>query len=233
MHRAIASYTNGGPIPALDDTTVLEQYGSMVERMARRLISRTGVHSAYDDLWSAGAIGRIEAGRRFDPTRGASFATFAEHRVRGAMLDELRRLDHLPRRLRNRTDELVKTRKKLAGNLGREATVEEVASELGVEVEEASDMAALLEPPLPLESILPTLAGGEAADAAVLRAEVMRRLTEAVEKLPERLRMVLSLHYIEDLAYREIAGILHVSEPRVCQLHSEALAQLRKLLPDA
>jgi RNA polymerase sigma factor for flagellar operon FliA len=233
MHRAIASYTNGGPIPALDDTTVLEQYGSMVERMARRLISRTGVHSAYDDLWSAGAIGLIEAGRRFDPTRGASFATFAEHRVRGAMLDELRRLDHLPRRLRNRTDELVKTRKKLAGNLGREATVEEVASELGVEVEEASDMAALLEPPLPLESILPTLAGGEAADAAVLRAEVMRRLTEAVEKLPERLRMVLSLHYIEDLAYREIAGILHVSEPRVCQLHSEALAQLRKLLPDA
>jgi len=233
MHRAIASYTNGGPIPALDDTTVLEQYGSMVERMARRLISRTGVHSAYDDLWSAGAIGLIEAGRRFDPTRGASFATFAEHRVRGAMLDELRRLDHLPRRLRNRTDELVKTRKKLAGNLGREATVEEVASELGVEVEEASDMAALLEPPLPLESILPTLAGGEAADAAVLRAEVMRRLTEAVEKLPERLRMVLSLHYIEDLTYREIAGILHVSEPRVCQLHSEALAQLRKLLPDA
>jgi len=205
----------------------------MVERMARRLISRTGVHSAYDDLWSAGAIGLIEAGRRFDPTRGASFATFAEHRVRGAMLDELRRLDHLPRRLRNRTDELVKTRKKLAGNLGREATVEEVASELGVEVEEASDMAALLEPPLPLESILPTLAGGEAADAAVLRAEVMRRLTEAVEKLPERLRMVLSLHYIEDLTYREIAGILHVSEPRVCQLHSEALAQLRKLLPDA
>jgi len=233
MHRAIASYTNGGPIPALDDTTVLEQYGSMVERMARRLISRTGVHSAYDDLWSAGAIGLIEAGRRFDPTRGASFATFAEHRVRGAMLDELRRLDHLPRRLRNRTDELVKTRKKLAGNLGREATVEEVASELGVEVEQASDMAALLEPPLPLESILPTLAGGEAADAAVLRAEVMRRLTEAVEKLPERLRMVLSLHYIEDLTYREIAGILHVSEPRVCQLHSEALAQLRKLLPDA
>ena len=232
MHRAIASYATGGPTGALDDATVLEQYGSMVERMARRLISRTGLRSAYDDLWSAGAIGLIEAGRRFDSSRGASFATFAEHRVRGAMLDELRRLDHLPRRLRNRTDDLVKTRKKLAGNLGREATVEEVASELGVDVEEASDMAALLEPPLPLESILPTLAGGEATDAAVLRAEAVRRLTEAVEQLPERLRMVLSLHYIEDLTYREIAEMLHVSEPRVCQLHGDALAQLRKLLPE-
>jgi RNA polymerase sigma factor for flagellar operon FliA len=232
MHRAIASYTNGAPAAVLDDTTVLEQYGAMVERMARRLISRTGLRSAYDDLWSAGAIGLIEAGRRFDVSRGASFATFAEHRVRGAMLDELRRLDHLPRRLRNRTDDLVKTRKRLAGNLGREATVEEVATELGVDVEEASDMAALLEPPLPLESILPTLAGAEATDAAVLRAEAVRRLTEALEKLPERLRMVLSLHYIEDLTYREIAGMLAVSEPRVCQLHSEALAQLRKLLAE-
>lgn len=104
MHRAIASYANGGAAPVLDDTTVLEQYGSLVERTARRLVSRTGLRSAYDDLWSAGAIGLIEAGRRFDPSRGASFATFAEHRVRGAMLDELRRLDHLPRRLRNRTD---------------------------------------------------------------------------------------------------------------------------------
>jgi RNA polymerase sigma factor (sigma-70 family) len=159
------------------------------------------------------------------PGRGASFATFAEHRVRGAMLDELRRLDHLPRRLRNRTDDLVKTRKKLAGSLGREATVEEVATDLGVEVEEASDMAALLEPPLPLDSILPTLAGGEATDATVLRAEAVGRLTDAIEKLPERLRLVLSLHYIEDLTYREIAGILKVSEPRVCQLHSEAIGR--------
>jgi RNA polymerase sigma factor, sigma-70 family len=151
MHRAIASYANGGAAPVLDDTTVLEQYGSLVERTA----------------------------------------------------------------------------------LSREATVEEVASDLGVEVEEASDMAALLEPPLPLDSILPTLAGGEATDATVLRAEAVGRLTDAIEKLPERLRLVLSLHYIEDLTYREIAGILKVSEPRVCQLHPEAISQLRKLLPDA
>jgi len=232
MHRAIASYASQAPAGAMDDTTVLEEYGVLVERLARRIIARTGARSAYDDLWSAGAIGLIEANRRFDPTRGASFATFAEHRVRGAMLDELRRLDHLPRRLRNRTDDLVRTRKKLAGSLGREATVEELANELGVDVEEASDMAALLEPPLPLDSILPTLASSEATDSALLRAEAVRRLTAAVEQLPERLRLVLSLHYIEDLTYREIAGMLDVSEPRVCQLHSEALAKLRELLAE-
>jgi RNA polymerase sigma factor (sigma-70 family) len=78
-----------------------------------------------------------------------------------------------------------------------------------------------------------SLAGGEATDATVLPAEAVRRLTDAVEKLPERLRMVLSLHYIEDLTYREIAGMPRVSEPRVCQLHSEAIGQLRKLLPEA
>jgi len=109
----------------------------------------------YDDLWSAGAIGLIEAGRRFDPSRGASFATFAEHRIRGAMLDELRKLDHLPRRLRSRHRRPGQNAQEARGDLGREATTEEVATELGVDVEEASDMAALLEPPLPLESILP------------------------------------------------------------------------------
>ena len=86
---------------------------------------------------------------------------------------------------------------------------------------------------LPLDSILPTLAGGEATDATVLCAEAVGRLSEAIERLPERLRLVLSLHYIEDLTYREIAGILKVSEPRVGQLHTEAIGQLRKLLPDA
>ncbi len=233
MHRAIASYTTRSTAAPPDDETLLEQYAPLVDRMARRLVARTGLHSAFDDLWSVGALGLLEAGRRFDPSRGASFAAFAEHRVRGAMLDELRRLDHLPRRLRDRTDNVVKTRKKLAGDLGREPTVEEVAADMGVDLEEASDMSALLEPPLPLESILPTLAGVDATDATILRQEAMSRLSEAVGLLPDRLAMVLSLHYIEELTYREIAKMLDVSEPRVCQLHSEALGKLRELLVEA
>jgi RNA polymerase sigma factor for flagellar operon FliA len=85
---------------------------------------------------------------------------------------------------------------------------------------------------LPLESILPTLASSETTDTALLRAEAVSRLTDAIEQLPERLRMVLSLHYIEDLTYREIAGMLDVSEPRICQLHSEAIGHLRKLMAE-
>lgn len=230
MHRAVASYTTRSSAAPPDDEALLEQYSSLVDRLARRLVVRTGLHSAFDDLWSVGALGLLEAGRRFDASKGVSFASFAEHRVRGAMLDELRRLDHLPRRLRDRTDHVVKTRKKLAGDLGREPTVEEVAADMGVELEEASDMSALLEPPLPLESILPTLAGVDATDAAILRQEAMTRLSEAVGLLPERLAMVLSLHYAEELTYREIAKMLDVSEPRVCQLHSEALGKLREIL---
>src|SRR5688500_10775573 len=102
MHRAIANYATGSQ----DEGQVIRKYSGIIDRLARRFVMRTGLSSAYDDLWSAGALGLVEAVRRFDGSKGASFETFAEHRVRGAMLDELRRLDHLPRRLRNRTDDL-------------------------------------------------------------------------------------------------------------------------------
>ena len=141
MHKAIANYASAGK----DDATVLAKHGVLVERVARRLVLRTGLSSAYDDLWSAGALGLLEAVRRFDAERGVTFETFAEHRIRGAMLDELRRMDHLPRRLRSRTDEVQKARKKLGGELGREATTEEVATELQIDIEEASVMESLLQ----------------------------------------------------------------------------------------
>jgi RNA polymerase sigma factor for flagellar operon FliA len=146
MHRAIANYATTG---VDSDEELLRKYGSLIDRSARRIVMRTGLHSAYDDMWSAGALGLIEAARRFDGARGASFETFAEHRVRGAMLDELRRMDHLPRRLRNRTDDLQKSKRKLSAELGRDATIEEVAADLKVEVEEASGIESLLEPHLP------------------------------------------------------------------------------------
>jgi RNA polymerase sigma factor for flagellar operon FliA len=223
-HRAIANYQSASQP---DDAATLRRYGHIVERLARRLVLRTGLASTYDDLWAAGALGLIEASRRFDGAKGASFETFVEHRIRGAMLDELRRLDHLPRRLRSRTDEVTKARRKLSAALGREATIEEVAAELGMDIEEASGMEALLEAPVPLERALPFLTTEENLDDPLLRAEAVRKLAEAIETLPERLRILLSLHYVEDLTYREIARLLEVSEPRVCQLHAEAVSKLR------
>ena len=227
MHRAIATYVSS--VPELsDEAALLEKYQALVERVARRLVWRTGMQSAYDDLWSAGALALLEAGHRYDPAKGASFATFAEHRVRGAMLDELRSMDHLPRRLRNRTDDMAKAKRKLEEVLGREATVDEIAKELDLEVDEVAGIAALMEPHLPLDSVLHRVSSLDDSNASLERAETVKRLTRALEALPERLRMVLALHYDEDLTYREIAKLMQVSEPRVCQLHGDALKKLRE-----
>jgi len=227
MHRAIATYVS--TVPELsDEAALLEKYQALVERVARRLVWRTGMQSAYDDLWSAGALALLEAGHRYDPAKGASFATFAEHRVRGAMLDELRSMDHLPRRLRNRTDDMAKAKRKLEEVLGREATVDEIAKELDLEVDEVAGIAALMEPHLPLDSVLHRVSSLDDSNASLERAETVKRLTRALEALPERLRMVLALHYDEDLTYREIAKLMQVSEPRVCQLHGDALKKLRE-----
>ena len=230
MHRAIATYTS--TVPELsDEAALLEKYQSLIERIARRMVWRTGMHSAYDDLWSAGALALLEAGHRYDPAKGASFATFAEHRVRGAMLDELRSMDHLPRRLRNRTDDIAKAKHKLEEKLGREATVDEIAEEMDLEIDEVAGIAALMEPHLPLDSVLHRVLSQDDSDASLERAETVKRLTRAIETLPERLRMVLGLHYDEDLTYREIAKLMNVSEPRVCQLHGDALKKLREQMP--
>jgi RNA polymerase sigma factor for flagellar operon FliA len=229
MHRAIGTYVTTGPTE-LTDAALLEKYQSLIERIARRMVWRTGMHSAYDDLWSAGALALIEAGHRYDPSKGASFATFAEYRVRGAMIDELRSMDHLPRRLRSRTDDLTKAKRKLEESLGREPTVDEIAKELDLDMDEMAGIAMLMEPHLPLESVLHRMSNEEDLQNQVIRAEAVSRLSTALELLPERLKVVLALHYDEDLTYREIAKMLDVSEPRVCQLHADALKKLREVM---
>jgi len=228
MHRALATYSSAGN--EADD--LIQRYASTIDRVARRIVSRTGLHSAFDDLWSAGAVGLLEAARRFDAGRGVTFETFVEHRIRGAMLDELRRMDHLPRRLRSRTDDLQKARKKLSGQLGRDASTEELAVEMKLDLEEVGGIEALLEPHVPLERWVPS---AESEDGPIedrlARAQMVGALEEAIRGLPERLQTVLGLHYLEGLTYREIAKILDVSEPRVCQLHADGLKRLRVAMP--
>lgn len=230
MHRALATYAANREGSADD---LLKRYGTLIDRIARRICFRTGLHSVYDDLWSAGAVGLIEAKSRFEADKGASFETFAGHRIRGAMLDELPKLDHLPRRLRARTDEVEKTRKSLSEEFGREATQEEVAASLEMDLEDLGGLEALRSPQVPLESVLATLTFESGVDDDLDRGKLLARLTRAVEALPERLQILVSLHYVEGLSYREIAHIFDVSEPRVCQLHADAMRRLRETLrPD-
>ncbi|HET6150526.1 MAG TPA: FliA/WhiG family RNA polymerase sigma factor [Polyangia bacterium] len=234
IRRALATYTSA----TADADELIQRYAPIIDRAARRIALRTGLKSAFDDLWSAGALGLLEAAPRYDATRGVSFETFVEHRIRGAMLDELRRMDHLPRRLRSRTDDVQKVKQRLAGQLGRDATTEEVAQAMNIDMEELSGLETLLEPHVPLDKAAHVLAsGGEdgtsnAAEDHIARAQMAKALSESFKKLPERLQTVMGLHYVEGLTYREIAKMLDVSEPRVCQLHADALKRLRATMPD-
>ena len=148
------------------------------------------------------------------------------------MLDELRRMDHLPRRLRSRTDDLQKARLKLQTQLGRDATTEELAGELKMDLEEVGGIEALLEPHLPLDGMAaaPSLEEEPSAEDRMARTQMAQLLTREIGALPERLQTILGLHYLEGLTYREIAKMLDVSEPRICQLHAEGIKKLKAAL---
>ena len=222
MHRAHAQYGQA----AATDAELLARHGALIDRCARRLSARTGHTVTPEDLWSAGAMGLLEAARRYDAARDVRFESFAEHRIRGAMLDEMRRMDHLPRRLRTDVERVEQARSRLAQQLGRDPDTDEVAAALHREPQDVAELLQLLSPHLPVNEEL--AASPEAsADEALDRGEVARRLAREVAGLPERLQVLLALYYDEDLTYREIAKILGVSEPRVCQLHSEAVKRLR------
>ena len=220
----------GSPVGETD-ADVLRRHSALVDRMARRIATRSGHAVSPDDLWSAGALGLLDAARRFDPARDVRFETFAEHRIRGAMIDELRRMDHLPRRLRAQVERVAVARGRLGHSLGREPASHEVAEEVGLDAEEVEGLAALAQPQLPVKIDLPD--HGATPDARLADAETQRALAAAVASLPERLQTLLALHYTEGLTYRDIAKVLGVSQPRVCQLHAEAVELLRDALSAA
>jgi len=223
--RAYARYG----APAADpDRELIAKHAGLLDRCARRLAARTGGAVQAEDLWSAGALGLVEAARRFDAARDVRFDTFAEHRIRGAMLDEMRRMDHLPRRLRAETERVDRERARLSHQLGREPGAEEIAESLGAPPEEIAEVLQLLQPLRPITDDVADQRPD--ADVQLDRARVSGALAAAIAGLPERLQILLSLYYDEGLTYREIAKVLAVSEPRVCQLHADAVKRLRAVM---
>ncbi len=225
MHRAFSVYSQSGP--QNDEAALITKYATLIDRIARRMAARVGVPSAFDDLWSAGALGLIDASKRFDESQNVRFESFAEHRIRGAMLDELRKMDHLPRRLRAQTDKVQKAKVKLSHELGHEPDADELAKAVGVDLSELGEIEMLSLPHMPLATNLSTPADEELIDEQISKQQMLKNLTTAIASLSERLQTLMSLHYVEGLTYREIAQILEVSEPRVCQLHSEAIKKIR------
>jgi RNA polymerase sigma factor for flagellar operon FliA len=206
-----------------------------IEKVARRLARRLPAHIDIEDLVSAGVIGLMEAAERFDPSRADRFEAFADFRIRGAMLDELRSRDTLSRDMRRLSNELRDATHRLEAQLGHTPDSEEIANHLGV------GMEALFARQQKLSGS--TVVGVDDAGSDLLertadktgddpfqnasRREVFDRLAEAIGALPERMQQVMSLYYWEDLNLKEIGSVLGLTESRICQIHRAATRRLR------
>ena len=210
-------------------------YLPLVRLQAGRLALGLPPQVNREDLLHSGIIGLLEALERYNPAHGAKFETYAVMRIRGAMLDELRRGCWKPRSLIRQMRAIDQAQVALAAKLGREPAEEELAVELGLKPEALHrvvteiNCAALLS----LEELLfaPEAGGPEAAPLeALLAGEEKELLAGAVDRLPERQRLVLALYYQEEMTLKEIGLVLGVSESRVCQLHAQAISKLRTVI---
>ncbi len=238
--------TESGPKEALDlqkRNELIIKYAPLIKYVAGRLAMKLPPNVDVNDLISAGVMGLIDAINRFDPSRNIQFKTFAEFRIRGAMLDELRSLDWVPRSVRKKATLIEKAYLELEQKLGRPAEDDEVAEALGVTLDEFYKMLEETKnvsfvdienikrkiPDLNEEDIFDLIEDPnqpDPFDECELK-ELRDTLAEAIDELPEKEKLVLSLYYYEGLTMREIGEILGYTESRISQLHSKALARLR------
>jgi len=215
---------------------------SVVDRMRASLPPTIDV----EDLYSVGLLGLIQAVRRFDPTLGVTFASYASMRIRGAVLDELRRIDWMSRSLRVKAKKLTDVIAGIEQKEGRPATEAEVAAELGISSEEYS---ALLDELRPLSYVeLDAVAGDEddsnmhdvvpdekqptASDQA-MKNELIKLIVDRLQQLPEMQRKILAMYYFENLRLAEIAKVFGVTESRICQIHTQAVLSLKTYIRSA
>ncbi|MGH3821917.1 MAG: FliA/WhiG family RNA polymerase sigma factor [Pseudonocardiaceae bacterium] len=230
----------------LRDRLVLH-YAPLVKYVAGRVGTGLPAHVDIADLVQSGVFGLWDAIDRFEPERGLKFETYAMQRIRGAILDELRAQDWVPRSVRSRAREVERALECLETRLQRSATDAEVAAELGITVAELRDLYAQLQltSVIALDELIAVGRGGtsiaetlpdEAAEepgAFLDSMESRRLLAEAVSQLTDRDRVVVSLYYFENLTLAEIGRVLGVTESRVCQLHTRAVLRLRSKMLEA
>ena len=213
-------------------------HAPLVRRIAYHLMGRLPASVDVGDLVQAGMIGLLEASRNFALDRGASFETYAGIRIRGAMLDELRRTDWTPRSVHRKTREVTEMIRQIEAETGTEANDTEVIRRLGISAQEyyqvltdasCARLLSLTAPEDGENSAAMDVAdeSGVSPGQAIERDGLRQALAEAVGKLPEREQLVMSLYYEQELNLKEIGAVLGVSESRICQIHGQAVIRLR------
>jgi RNA polymerase sigma factor for flagellar operon FliA len=221
-------------------------YAPLVKYVAGRLGSGLPAHVDENDLVSYGLLGLIGAIERFDPDRDIKFETYAIARIKGSIIDELRAMDWVPRSVRARARDIERAIGELEGKLGRAPTDEEVAKKLGVTEEELDESLSEISRTSigALDELWTSSAGGDQValidtledkegpepQSALAETEMKEALGEAIARLPEREKLVVTLYYYEELTLREIGEVLGVTESRVSQLHTKAILRLKARL---
>jgi RNA polymerase sigma factor for flagellar operon FliA len=222
--------------------TLIEEFLPKIKYTARRLSMKLPPHIDVEDLISCGITGLLDAIDRFDPGKNVKFSTFAEFRIRGAMLDYLREIDWCPRSVRQKANNLQSAYSYLENLLGRPPKEDEVASELNISVDKLQKELALIngisifsideveseEEPTNFthRKMLSNYLAEKKNDEDFL-LDLKEVFAEAIEELPENEKLIISLYYYEELTMKEIGTILGLTESRICQIHNQAILRLR------
>ena len=232
--------------PTLKEDIVLE-HAPLIRYIVNRIAVRLPSHIDLDDLHNTGVIGLMDAIEKYDPEKNCKFKTYAEFRIKGAILDQLRSLDWVPRSVRQKGRKLEKAYGEVEQRLGRSANEDEVADSLGLELEKFHTLINQVRgiSLVNLEEIRGTNSDGDRAGtfadiiedvhsenpfASLKLMETKHVISDTIGSLPEKERLVISLYYYEDLNMKEIGNILGITESRVCQIHTKAVMRLRSKL---
>jgi RNA polymerase sigma factor FliA len=224
--------------PVIREKLILE-YSHLIKFIAGRLNIYFGTNVEYDDLVGFGVFGLIDAIDKFDIKKGVKFETYASLRIRGSIIDSIREMDWVPRSLRQKNKELEKVYYEVENELGHSASDKEVADKMGITVDEfykllnevnVSSMVSLeefLEQNYEIGVDMPSMSTEDRPENYIEIVELKGILADAIEKLPEKEKIVISMYYFEELTLKEISAIMKVSESRISQLHTKAILRMR------
>jgi len=228
-----------------DKNHLLEEHAPLVKRLAHQMKAKLPPSVEVDDLIQAGMIGLLDAVSRYEETHGAQFETYAVQRIRGAMLDELRSSDWLPRSIRQNMRKIEEAMNKVQQRLGRAPKEVEIAAELKMSLVEYQELLTEgsghqlvyyedFHEKDENEHFLDRYCVDEASDPlqSLMNGGFRQAVIHAIEALPEREKILMGLYYEQEMNLKEIGAVMGVSESRVCQLHSQAIARMRARLKD-